>query len=319
MGSPLAVTVPAPLVADAWRIVEGVFGAAERDLTRFDRESALSRLNRAAGTGTLLPVTPLLARALAAAQRAYRLSDGLFDPRIVGALEAAGEHAGVALPPSPPHLLPGERWLRLDPRRLRAALAAPIDLGGIGKGLALRWAARALRRADIVSFLVEAGGDLVAGSPAPDDTWQVALRDPARRDPLAVLELRRPAAIATSSIALRQWRAADGTLGHHLIDPRTGAPAGTRLRAVTLAAADPAWAEVGTKLLLLRGSLELPADAPPAWLLTEDGRLLCSAAAASLTAWQPGCRSTPRSVSSQGVRAAAVSRVRPVPGGVAQW
>lgn len=310
MGSPLVVTVPAPLAADAWRIVEGVFGDAERDLTRFDNESSLSRLNQAAASGRLLAVTPLMARALAAAWRAYRLSDGLFDPRIVGALEAAGEHAGVALPPSPPRLLPGERWLRLEPRRLRAALATPIDLGGIGKGLALRWAARALRRAGIASFLVEAGGDVATGWPPPHDAWRVALRDPARRDPLAVLELRRPAALATSSIALRQWRAPDGTLRHHLIDPRTGAPASTPLRAVTVAAGDPASAEVCAKALLLRGDLELPDDAPPAWLLTGDGRLLRNAAAASFTAWQPGCRSTPRSVSSQGARAATVLRVR---------
>jgi thiamine biosynthesis lipoprotein len=40
---------------------------------------------------------------------------------------------------------------------------------------------------------------------------------------------------------------------HHLIDPRTGRPGGADLRSVTVVAADPALAEVWSKVLFLHG------------------------------------------------------------------
>ena len=43
-----------------------------------------------------------------------------------------------------------------------------IDLGGIGKGLALRWAAAKLERKGFDTFLLEAGGDLVSRGLPPD-------------------------------------------------------------------------------------------------------------------------------------------------------
>ena len=150
MGSPLRLTLPGSRDTEAdaaWGVVVATFARAERDLTRFDPESALSCLNRRAGTAAAVSVPPMLARALVASWRAFRTSRGRFDPRIIGALEAAGERAGVAVPPSPLMLRPDDRWLDLDPRRGLARLSAPIDLGGIGKGLALRWSAAALRRA----------------------------------------------------------------------------------------------------------------------------------------------------------------------------
>ena len=53
-----------------------------------------------------------------------------------------------------------------------------IDLGGIGKGLAVRWAAEALA-GRATTALVEAGGDLLALGPGPDgDGWLVGVDDP---------------------------------------------------------------------------------------------------------------------------------------------
>ena len=79
------------------------------------------------------------------------------------------------------------RWLRLEPRTGRAAVAAPVDLGGIGKGLALRWTfgriARLLALADGGrGALLEAGGDLVAtGSGAAGRAVARRDRGPGRR------------------------------------------------------------------------------------------------------------------------------------------
>ena len=255
MGSPLRLTLPGACerqADDAWTIARRIFDETERDLTRFDRDSPLSRLNRA--TGSTVPVAPRLAHALAAAWRAFRASSGRFDPRIIGALEDAGERGGVELPPSPARLDPRACWLWLDPRRIAARVTAPVDLGGIGKGLALRWTAHDLERAGHRDFLLQAGGDLVARGIGPAARpWIVAVEPPpgAARAPL-VVELRDEA-VATSSSAIRQWEGPDGHPRHHLIDPGTGRPAESPWWSVTVRAVDPAWAEVTSKIGFLAG------------------------------------------------------------------
>lgn len=283
MASPLRLTARASQVDAAWSAVVDIFERAEHDLTRFDGHSPLSQLNAVAGDGWR-SVPPMLAAALAASHRAYRASGGIFDPRIIGAAEHAGEHAGVALPASPVQLRAEECWLRLDIRRGIAAVDAPVDLGGIGKGLALRWAARAARRLGVDDFLIEAGGDIVAaGAPPAGGSWEVAIEQPGSKDPAAIVALP-DCAIATSSTAVRSWIGPDGRPAHHLIDPRTGRPAMAGSQSVTVAAPDPAWAEVRSKIGFIRG-IEAVARGP-AWWITSDGALGMTAAAGQLTQWQ---------------------------------
>ncbi|HEX5397156.1 MAG TPA: FAD:protein FMN transferase [Candidatus Limnocylindria bacterium] len=281
MGSRLRLVSPIAEVDVAWHAVLDVFTRTDRALSRFDPDSALSRLNVAAGTG-MQPVPAMLAAALSLAQRAYAVTDGVFDARIIGALESAGEQAGVDLPPSPRTLRPGEPWLQLDARRGLAALRAPVDLGGIGKGLALRWAASELRQRQVANFLLESGGDLVAaGRPSPGGWWMVALEQPGGRDPAAVIELES-GALATSSVVFRRWLGPDGAWAHHLIDPRSGRPAETPLASVTIATADPAWAEVRAKVALIAARH----GADPTWLIDCQGALTMMNGAAGLTAWR---------------------------------
>jgi thiamine biosynthesis lipoprotein len=128
----------------------------------------------------------------------------------------------------------------------------PVDLGGIGKGLTLRWAGELLRSAGVTSFLLEAGGDCVYGAGPDGGDWRLAVEDPAGgTTPVAVLEVAE-GACATSSIRLRQWHAGERKV-HHLIDPRTGRPGGDHLRSVTVVGRDPADAEVWSKVLFLAG------------------------------------------------------------------
>jgi thiamine biosynthesis lipoprotein len=276
MGSPLRLTLPGPIDAEAdaaWAIARAVFARAERHLTRFEPGSDLSRLNRR--TGSVVAVPPHLARALAAAWRAFRATGGRFDPRIIGALEAVGEKAGVELPPSPVRLNPEDRWLELDSRRGRARVTAPVDLGGIGKGLALRWAAAALGRAGYRRFLLAAGGDIVAAGHGPlDRPWVVGIEAPdGRPSPRALLELS-DAAVATSSIAVRSSRDDAGRLRHHLIDPTTQAPAEPLWSSVTVIDSDPAWAEVRSKVGFLAGNrIAESLRGRRAWWVSRTGQL----------------------------------------------
>ena len=282
----------------AWAEVRAEFDAVDVALSRFRDDSELTMLNRLAGSGRVVEVSWRTRRALAAVDRAGRVTDGRFDASILGALERIGEHGARLDPASGPDPAPVPVVALQDPGGRRSLVhvpPVPVDMGGIGKGLALRWAcARALRSLPTEAGLqLEAGGDVVVGGTPPEGGWRIGVEDPAADDPdpatpLVVVELRS-GAVATSSVRVRHWVAPDGRAVHHLVDPRTGEPARTGLIAVTVAAADPAWAEVWSKALFLAGRTGIAAEARSrdlaAWWITDEGRLGLTPAARVRTAW----------------------------------
>ncbi|MCL6596864.1 MAG: FAD:protein FMN transferase [Firmicutes bacterium] len=170
-------------------------------------------------------------------------------------------------------------------------MRAPLDLGGIGKGLAVRWAARRIGR-ETGNYLLNGGGDLILDGPGPQgEGWRIGVEDPRDGDSLvAALRLGGRAAVCTSSIARHAWESA-GRRVHHLIDPRTGDAAASGLLAVTVVAHDPAWAEVWSKTLFIRGSAAIAQAAGERAALWVDsgGRLFATAAAERLLFWRaPG-------------------------------
>ncbi len=286
-GLTLADGGPAP-IDTAWEIVVADVERTERALSRFRSGSDLSQLNLAAGDGAWHGVGDRLHTCLAASRRAWRLTGGRFDPRVIARLEKLGEHGDVQLPaPQPAHV---RTWVDLDPRGRRARLWAPVDSGGIGKGLALRWAARSLALGGVHRFMLEAGGDLIVQGEAPEGgQWHIGIEDPAGSvDPIAVIGLDGGAAV-TSSIAVRRWIGPEGSIVHHLIDPATGEATAMALASVTVAAPDPAWAEVWSKALFLAGRRGIGPEARArgiaAWWVESDGTCGMTPAARSLTLW----------------------------------
>jgi thiamine biosynthesis lipoprotein len=282
---------PAAAAEAGWAgVVEG-FAAAEGALSRFRDESDLTHLNRTAGSGTVVLTGEHLYRAISAADRARRVTDGRFDARVLVDLERLGD-PGAPLPPGPVAAAPGSAGLVRRPRERVLGLDRPYDLGGIGKGLALRWAWRRLAplRAVASGVLLEAGGDLVAGgTPVGEPAWSVGIEDPRGGDePLGVIAVR-DGAVCTSSVARRVWHAPDGRPVHHLIDPRSGEPGGDGLLSVTVAGPDPAWAEVWSKALFLAGSRAIGdlarARGLAAWWVELNGTLRMTPAARPRTAW----------------------------------
>ncbi len=112
-----------------------------------------------------------------------------------------------------------------------------LDLGGIGKGYGVDRAVAMLREWGIRDALVNVGGDLYAMGVSEDgDPWKVGVRSP--DDPGAVVAtLRmRDRAVATSG-DYQRFFVYGGRRYHHILDPRTGEPARTPFRSVTVAAA----------------------------------------------------------------------------------
>jgi thiamine biosynthesis lipoprotein len=307
---------------DAWSAVCDELEAVDRALSRFRDDSELTAVNRLAGTDRVVEVSWRMRTALAAMDRARRLTAGRFDASVLRDLERLGEHGAdltlagahagevgrpgeiagpgevglvvvpnLQQPPSSAALGNAAAIRRMErPSRVHVPPVA-LDSGGIGKGLALRWAiARASAIDPELAMLLDAGGDVVAGGRPRTDGWRVGIEDPADPDgpPLVVVNLDR-GAIATSSVSVRNWTAPDGQGVHHLLDPHTGEPARTGLVAVSVAGPDPAWAEVWTKALFLSGRAaigdEARARGMAAWWVDEAGWLGMTPAARLQSEW----------------------------------
>ncbi len=274
----------------------GFLRDAEALLSRFQPDSEISRLN--GGSGRPMRVSALTFAAVRVALAAAAASGGLFDPTVYRALLAAGyDRSWTALSGQPirPATAPpwqAGRWreVRLDVAAQTVALprGVGLDLGGIAKG----WLADQVveRLHAFGPALADLGGDIaVRGLPPDAPAWAIDVDGPAG-EYLGTVRLSEDQAIATSGITRRRWQTAAGER-HHLIDPRTGAPALTDLLSVTVVAPAAAEAEVAAKGVLLLGS-ELGRAAlalAPEYaglLVRRDGRLL-SVGGPRWTAAQP--------------------------------
>lgn len=230
--------------------------ACESALSRFDSESDLSRLNRAGGEWVIADLR--LIEALAAASSARGETDGLYDPTILPVLAAAGYDRSF-------ELLDGREaatvadWrgagaIDVDPDagRVRIDAGAEVDLGGIGKGFAATRALAAVRAAwpEAHGALADLGGDIeVWGAPPEGGRWRVDIADPRAAGALAgTLELSS-GGVATSGRDTRRF-GPGGSL-HHLIDPRTAAPAADGPLAVTVVAPSATDAEAHATALAI--------------------------------------------------------------------
>ena len=218
--------------------------AAEARFSRFEAASELSRLNQAGGAWT--DVSPQMGRMLRACLDAYRRSNGLVNAAVLPALVAAGYSrrftegltSPLALAPRPVPALPEVFELDLGRRRARLAPGCGLDLGGIAKGVLADELAMRLGE----NVVCNLGGDLRVRGDGLGDGWRVGLPD-------GQTVAMRSGALATSGTWKRRW----GARLHHLIDPRTGAPAATDVRWVSVAADDGLSGEIHAKSAVLLG------------------------------------------------------------------
>jgi thiamine biosynthesis lipoprotein len=233
---------------------------SEQRFTRFSETSELSQLNRSAGVWFQASNEMFYV-----IQQAYRLAietDGLFNPAILPALIQAGYNRSMdEIKNGSPRIESPQvvekhdfRLIQLDPETKSVLLpqGMQVDLGGIAKGWIAEQAAQLLVKVSS-ACAVSAGGDMfLINEPQGETGWEISLENPLEPDQdLALLHVC-PGAVATSSIAKRQWQH-HGQLQHHLIDPRSGKPAQTEWLSTTVWAEQAAEAEVYAKVLLIAG------------------------------------------------------------------
>jgi thiamine biosynthesis lipoprotein ApbE len=256
-------------LARAAAAVRDILTDVDQAYSRFRDDSELSRLN--ARPGQAVTVGPLLANAIAVAERAANLTDGAVDPTVGRAIRVVGyddDFARLANDRGPLMLraqrIPGWQAMRVDLRSRRVALPAGVelDLGSTGKALAVDLAAAAaLRMVPDGGVLVSLGGDIASAGQPPPGGWQILVTDDSNTPPDGDGDRITITAggLATSSTMVRRWHRGDLSM-HHLIDPETGLPATSRWRTVTVAAATCVDANTASTAAIIK------ADRAIAWL-----------------------------------------------------
>ena len=273
LGTTAVVVVVDPSGLDAARAaVEDELAAIDVACSRFRDDSELMRVN--ASAGRTVHVGPLLLEALRVALRASDATDGIVSPALGRSLRLAGYDRDFRLVAHRDADGFDARFEARAPQRVeldeeRSTVRVPpgfeLDLGATAKALAADRGARAAHEAAGCGVLVSLGGDVAVAGDAPPGGWSVRIAD----DHAAALDASGPAValsgggLASSGTTVRRWRSADAEL-HHIVDPRTGRPADTPWRTVSVAAASCVDANVASTAAVVLG------DAAPAWL-TERG------------------------------------------------
>jgi thiamine biosynthesis lipoprotein len=260
----------------------------EQRWSRFDPHSEVSALTRHAGSPVV--VTPETLELVERALTAWQLTNGLFDPTVLGALvragydrsfdemEAARTDAGVS-DANANALELGASAIEIVANTVRLPANTGFDPGGIGKGLAADIVADELRAEGAAGMCISLGGDVrVEGVSPTGGAWTVAVEHPERECAFARVGVAR-GAVATSTSLRRSWRV-NGELLHHLIDPRTGRPSTSELTFATVVSGHAWMAEVLAKTVLLRGAPHqfdlVGACAASAFAIDRNGRVSAS-------------------------------------------
>ena len=173
-------------------------------LSRFREGSDVRRLNRLA-KGESARVSPETFACLKIAETVRKQTGGAFDV----AYASSGREASVAFA------------LESDTNTIHSTCGdLEIDLGGIGKGFALDRMARVLSEWDVTQAFLSAGSSThLAMDPPPEETgWRTEFGP----DDAPRTHVLNRSAFSASGTARR---------GPHVINPKTGKPAETRIRA----------------------------------------------------------------------------------------
>jgi thiamine biosynthesis lipoprotein len=235
-------------------------------------DSELSRLNAWLAAGLPRPsmqLSPELTGLLSTSDQAHGSTAGCFDPTVGELVWALG--FGSKARPEPltagPELEAIQArlgWPRLHFDAASGTLdpepgaAQALDLSGVAKGAAVDWVAAELERLGCRDFLVEVGGELVLRGQSPrGDLWRQGVDKPTS-DPQAAREPALRFACTGRGVATsgdyRQWQQVDSERFSHVVDPRVGQPARSKVASVTVLAPTCALADAFATGLMVLGS-----------------------------------------------------------------
>ncbi|OUL98579.1 FAD:protein FMN transferase [Variovorax sp. JS1663] len=223
-------------------------------MSLFDRDSAVSRLNR---DGHLHLPPAELVEILGIAHAVSRDSEGAFDVTVqpLWTVFESAQRAGRL--PEPGEVAAARArvdWRALDVSRRRIRFDMPamaVTLNGIAQGYAADLARTVLSKHGVRHALIDAGEFAPLGHNKEARPWALGIEDPHEESALIARLITDGRCIATSADKLTTF--STDRRHHHIFDPRTGYSPPS-LSAVTVAAPSGAIADALTKVFFVAGA-----------------------------------------------------------------
>ncbi len=204
---------------------------------------ALQQVNQQLAEEGQATTDPAMAALLQEANRLSTLSNGLFNP-LIGRLVALWGFHNDEPPSGPPpaedlirqlvEQVPTSADVHVDGKQISSRHpAVRYDLGAFAKGYAIDRGIELLQEQGIAHAIINAGGDLCAIGRHGKRPWRIGIRDPRKPGVLASIELTGDESVFTSGDYERFFEH-EGQRYHHIIDPRSGNPAGAVVSATVI-------------------------------------------------------------------------------------
>jgi len=249
----ITVTVVADSEGSAEQAIQKTFQHIETFGNRinfFSDDSELTMINRSAGVSAITvssETLDLIDKSLYVARK----SGGAFDPTIGAVMKLWDFHKDT--PPTDSEIkenlpLVDYRLVKVDKGKATVFLAKKgmmLDLGGIAKGYAADLAVNTLKQAGISAGIVAVAGDIRTFGLRPDGKpWKIGIKNPRQtreKDDIIGTVRLFDRGISTAGDYERYF-IYQGRRYHHILDPRTGYPAGG-VRSVSVTAGQGVWAD----------------------------------------------------------------------------
>jgi FAD:protein FMN transferase len=241
---------------------EKVFGEMMEMENIFSRHipgSDINRINEAAGLEAV-KVEEETIFVLKKALEVAEISEGAFDPTIAPLLDLWGFGADGNRVPTAEEInkvlpLINYRAVQINEEESTVFLPEPgmkIDLGGIAKGFIVDRGQQAAGKLPVTALFINAGGDIsIKGSKPTGERWRIAVQNPRSPEEWAAIIEMNAGSVATSGDYQRVFEEG-GELFHHILDPRTGYPAGN-VSSVSIVAPDTLMADALSTAVFVLG------------------------------------------------------------------
>ena len=241
---------------------ESAVKAAQNEINRLDKllsvqkeNSEIFKLNQSKKMTVSEDTLTLITRS----KEIYTLTDGAFDISCEPLIREWGFYSGLENKvPSKKAIETalegvGAEHIKIKDSTVTLDDNTSLDLGGIAKGYASHKAAEILKDNGVTSALMSLGGNVRAVGSKPDgESWSVAVTNPDDNSKsIGTLKISDKAVVTSGGY--QRYFEENGQTYHHIIDTKTGYPANSGLKSVTIVSDDDALADALSTALFVMG------------------------------------------------------------------
>lgn len=241
---------------------ESAVKAAQNEINRLDKllsvqkeNSEIFELNQSKEMTVSKDTLTLITRS----KELYTLTNGAFDISSEPLTREWGFYSGLENKVPPQKAIEnalkgvGADHIKIKNSTVTLDKNTSLDLGGIAKGYASHKATEVLKENGVTSALMSLGGNVRAVGSKPDgESWSIAVTDPDNNSKsIGTLKISDKSVVTSGGY--QRYFEENGQIYHHIIDTKTGYPADSGLKSVTVVSDDDTLADALSTALFVMG------------------------------------------------------------------